>query len=93
MKTIRILVLTLVFLFLLTGATQSLDLPAVDWWVLAGGGGPTSTGSNVTLNATLGQPIAGPLMSGAEFSLVSGYWGMGWPSPFGGAIYLPLVSR
>ena len=93
MKAIGILFLTLVFLLLLTGATQSPDVPAVDWWVLSGGGGPISTGSSVTMTVALGQPIASPRIGGPEFNLVSGYWGMGWYASYGGAIYLPLISR
>jgi hypothetical protein len=93
MKAIGILFLLLVFLFLLTGATHSPDVPVVDWWVLASGGGQTSTGSSVTINGTLGQPIAGLSNNGARTNLVSGYWGMGWYPIFSGDIYMPLVSR
>jgi hypothetical protein len=46
--------------------------PAVDWWVIAGGGAP-STGTGVALNGTLGQPIIGPSSSGTA-GLVAGYW-------------------
>jgi len=45
---------------------------AVDWWVVAGGGAP-STGGTVTVNDTLGQPIIGP-SSGGTVSLAAGYW-------------------
>jgi hypothetical protein len=49
----------------------------VDWWVIAGGGGP-STGGGVELNASLGQPIVGP-SSGGDVSLRAGYWyGASW---------------
>ena len=44
----------------------------VPWWVVAGGGGPSS-GGEVTLNDTLGQPVTGP-SSGGAVSLSAGYW-------------------
>jgi hypothetical protein len=87
-----ILILAILLLVLLTGAAASLDLPAVDWWVIAGGGGSTSNGGNVTLNATLGQPIASTCLNSGDVRLQSGYWSTGWTT-CGGAIYLPLVSR
>lgn len=44
-------------------------------WTVNGGGG-TSTGSTFAVSGTLGQPEAGPLLSGSRFSLVSGFWGL-----------------
>ncbi len=64
--------------------------PAVDWWAIASGGG-SAAGGNVTLNATLGQPIVGA-SAGNDITLNAGYW-------YGGAatpqyhIYLPVVER
>jgi len=52
--------------------------PAVDWWVIAGGGAPTS-GGNVTLNDTLGQPTAGST-SGGNVTLHAGYWPCNLPA-------------
>jgi len=46
--------------------------PAVSWWVISGGGAPSS-GGNVTLNDTLGQPVVGP-SSGGDVALRAGYW-------------------
>ena len=61
----------------------------IDWWVVSSGGGPTS-GGNVTLDATLGQPIIGT-SSGGPISIVAGFW------PGAGEVtcdlYLPQVSR
>ena len=45
---------------------------AINWWVLGGGGAPSS-GGNVSLNDSLGQPIIGP-SSGGNVALGSGYW-------------------
>ena len=41
--------------------------------VIAGGGG-RSTGGAFTLDATIGQCLAGPTSTGANFSVVSGFW-------------------
>jgi hypothetical protein len=63
--------------------------PGIDWWVVGSGGGLTNAG-NVTLNATLGQPIIGT-SSGGSISLEAGFW------PGAGELtcnlYLPQVSR
>lgn len=48
--------------------------PTIDWWVIAGGGGPSSDAGNVTLNDTLGQPIIGASSDGADVGLGAGYW-------------------
>jgi hypothetical protein len=45
---------------------------AIEWWVIAGGGGP-SGGSGVAVNDTLGQPVIGPSSSG-DVGLSAGYW-------------------
>ena len=52
--------------------------PAVNRRVI-GGGGASSSGGNVTLNDTLGQPIAGPSSSGNVW-LAAGYWGGARPT-------------
>ena len=47
----------------------------VDWWVITGGGAPSS-GVGVTLNDTLGQPIIGPASGSgmpAAITLNAGY--------------------
>jgi len=92
MKMMHILILTVLSLVLLTGAAAILGTYAVEWWVIAGGGGPTSNGGSVTLNATLGQPIASTCLNSGDVRLQSGYWSTG-RTACGGAIYLPLVSR
>ena len=88
MKT-KILILTLVLvLFLVLSSvalTQSggLDLPR---WVLSGGASD-SAGGDVTLRATLGQPLVESISSG-DVTLSQGFWhGSGYN------IYLPIVQR
>jgi hypothetical protein len=52
--------------------TQSFS---IDWHTIDGGGG-TSTGSVYSVSGTIGQPDAGPAMSGGRFSLTGGFWSL-----------------
>lgn len=61
----------LLLAFLMGGSASADSGPTVDWWVIANGGGPT-TGGNVTVNDTLGQPIIGT--AGGSAALSAGYW-------------------
>ena len=54
---------------LLAGAAGGYDVP---WHVLGGGGG-SSSGGDYALDGTLGQPVAGRVVSTA-YALESGYW-------------------
>jgi hypothetical protein len=47
---------------------------SIDWQTIDGGGG-TSTGGVYSVSGTLGQPDAGA-MSGGNFTLVCGFWGV-----------------
>ena len=47
---------------------------AIDWFTMDGGGG-TSTGGVFSVSGTIGQPDAG-VMSGGQFTLVGGFWGI-----------------
>src|SRR6266705_3605561 len=60
---------------------------SIDWFTIDGGGG-TSTGGVYQVSGTIGQPDAGPAMSGGNFSLTGGFWSLisvaqtpGAPSP------------
>jgi hypothetical protein len=55
------------------GAALAQGTATINRWVISSGGAPSS-GGNVTLNDTLGQPIIGP-SSGGNVSLGAGYWG------------------
>jgi hypothetical protein len=92
MKTkILILALALALFLLVTGvalANGGVELPR---WLL-GGGVSDSAAGDVTLHATLGQPVVGVISSG-EVTLGQGFW-LGGSLPIGGNdIYLPLVQR
>ena len=62
---------------------------ALDWWTVDGGGG-TSTGGVYAVSGTLGQPDAG-LMSGGNFTLVGGFWGVVAAVQTPGAPYLTVT--
>ena len=63
--------------------------PDVIWWTVDNGGGQSSA-TGYTLNGTISQPDAGPLMTGGAYSLSGGYWGSSASST---GLYLPLVMR
>ena len=46
----------------------------LDWWTADGGGASASTGDGYSLASTIGQPDAGPSMSGGTYSLAGGFW-------------------
>jgi hypothetical protein len=48
---------------------------AIDWFTIDGGGG-TSTGGVYSVSGTIGQPDAGPTMSGGNFNVDGGFWGI-----------------
>lgn len=58
------------------------------WSTIDGGGG--SAGTNYQLSGTIGQPDAGPVLSGGAYSLSGGFWS---GTSVGGKVYLPLLLR
>jgi hypothetical protein len=66
---------TLSLLFgLLVPAVGLAQQYSLDWSTIDGGGG-TSTGGVYSITGTIGQPDAGA-MSGGNFTLVGGFWGV-----------------
>jgi hypothetical protein len=53
----------------------------LDWWTVDGGGGTFSDGPSYSLGGTVGQPDAGPSMSGGPYSLAGGFWSAGVGGP------------
>jgi hypothetical protein len=47
----------------------------LDWFSVDGGGG-ISTGGVYTVSGTIGQPDAGTTMTGGNYSLEGGFWGL-----------------
>jgi hypothetical protein len=84
---LRILVLCLLpFAFCLNAQAQY----SIDWWTIDGGGGTSSNGP-YTLTGTIGQPDAG-VMSGGNFTLVGGFWGIIGAVQTPGAPFLSVLA-
>ena len=66
----------LVFSAMLAGTApaQSGGSFLIEKSVIASGGGQ-STGASFTLDATAGEPVAGTMAAGGNFSVASGFWG------------------
>jgi hypothetical protein len=63
---------------------------SIDWFTIDGGGG-TSTNGQYSVSGTIGQPDAGH-MSGANYSLDGGFWGLISAVQTPGAPALKIVS-
>src|ERR1051325_2485949 len=61
--------------FLATVPTLHAQSYSLDWFTIDGGGG-TSTGGVYQVSGTLGQPDAGPTMSGGNYSVDGGFWSL-----------------
>jgi hypothetical protein len=70
MKTKLMILCVLPFAFCLSAWGQY----SIDWSTIDGGGG-TSTGGVYSVTGTIGQPDAGK-MSGGNFTLDGGFWGL-----------------
>src|SRR5947209_1245364 len=70
MKTIALALLG----FGLCAATARAQNYSIDWFTIDGGGG-TSTGGVYAVSGTIGQPDAGH-MSGGNFTIDGGFWGI-----------------
>ena len=66
------ILLLLVSLSSIAGLAQSYS---IDWHTIDGGGG-TSTGGVYQVSGTIGQPDAGPTMSGGNYSVDGGFWSL-----------------
>lgn len=59
---------------MLTGGSHAQNY-SIDWSTIDGGGG-TSTGGVYSVSGTIGQSDAGAKMSGGNFSVDGGFWGI-----------------
>jgi hypothetical protein len=64
------LVLQSAFCFRASGQSYT-----IDWYKIAGGG-CTSTGGTYQVTGTIGQPDAGGVMSGGNYSVTGGFWSL-----------------
>jgi len=73
------------------GTTPDADFTLVR--AVVGAGGAHAAGAGYALDATAGQPAAGPA-AGPQWGLTAGFWGVPLPPlPPGHTVYLPLVLR
>jgi hypothetical protein len=68
----KIFLLSLALLAPALGLAQPSD---IDWHKIAGGGGQ-STGATFRVTGTIGQPDAGGPMTGGNYSVTGGFWGL-----------------
>ena len=80
---------TLISLLCLPVLLKSQSL-TIDQHRISGGGG-TSSGGEFTLSGTIGQPEAGPLLSGGNFSVAGGFWSVYVAVQTSGAPVLAIV--
>ena len=46
----------------------------ITWYTIDAGGTNNASGGNFSLSGTIGQPDAGAVMTGGQFSLAGGFW-------------------
>jgi hypothetical protein len=61
---------------------------AIDWNVIAGGGGQ-SVGASYAVHGTVGQPAVGPFY-GSTYGIQAGFWYGFWEEIL---VFLPLVLK
>ena len=86
-----VLVLVLAMFLGITSVVLANDGLELSRWVL-GGGVSDSCGSDITLKATLGQPVVG-IVSFGDLTMGQGFWNSYHHSEALNDIYLPLVQR
>ncbi|HXI69737.1 MAG TPA: hypothetical protein VNN22_05195 [Verrucomicrobiae bacterium] len=64
----------LLYLGLLISTISFAQSYSIGWFTIDGGG--TSTGGVYAMGGTIGQPDAGPAMTGGNFSLTGGFWSL-----------------
>jgi hypothetical protein len=67
-------IFSFLFLFLAAISVRAQNY-SVDWHKISGGGG-TSSNSQYAVSGTIGQPDAGGMMSGGNYSVTGGFWSL-----------------
>jgi hypothetical protein len=81
---------TVLCALLLAGVALANGTPAVDWYVIGGGGGHVESGDGVyALDGTIGQAVVGTATD-TGYELCSGFW-CGVAVEY--RIYLPIVLK
>ena len=93
MKPSHVLLGILILLLITAGGVYAaVNGFALDWWTVDGGGG-TSEGGDFAVSGTIGQPDAGPLMSGGDYAVTGGFWVGDLTHPNSFPVYFPLLVR
>jgi len=92
MKRRLVFTIVLVLILFASGAALAAGSYDLSWWTVDGGGG-SSSGNGYTLNGTLGQPEAGTLASGGEYTLAGGFWHGGAAVTAEMNVYLPVMVK
>src|SRR5436309_10766626 len=79
----------LISLLLFSAALVHAQSYSIDWFTIGGGGG-TSAGGVFSVSGTIGQPDAGK-MSGGNFTIDGGFWGIIAPVQTPGAPLLTIT--
>jgi hypothetical protein len=86
----KLLVLAALLLTLvLTSLAFASGSYTINWYVIAGGGGPIS-GGGYAINSTIGQPVVGA-SEGGNYRIEAGFWGGALAVEY--KIYLPVVLK
>jgi len=90
-RKISVLAAALVCSLLLTGSVLAMSSAnyAIDWDVMASGGGPISS-TSYSMNSTIGQAVIGS-KSSTNYQLGSGYWPGGVEYLL--RVYLPIILK
>ena len=89
MKRTTALVIMLITLFMISNAAASTGNYDLSWYVVAGGGANSRSGS-FSLDGAIGQPIAST-SSGGGYILTGGFFAQN--IPLLSQIYLPFIRR
>jgi hypothetical protein len=85
--------LSLLALLLLTAVTAAAAAgDTLSWWTADGGGGTSSAAGGYSLSGSIGQADAGSL-SGGDYRLQGGFWGVTSSGKATLNLYLPLILR
>jgi len=93
-KARRAALVTILLLLLLPAAAIAQEGGGyeITAWTLDGGGG-SSSGGTYGLSGTIGQPEAGPGLTGGSYRLTGGFWGGATTGRASQRIYLPIMLR
>lgn len=85
--------ITLLALLLIAASLAEAEAFDLSWWTVNSGGGTSHQSAAYSLDGSIGQPNPSPALSGSNFTLQGGFWGVGETGASNRFIYLPLVRK